>query len=248
MIGYSVDWDLGSAAHTEQQDEAHWGLAGDFLEALSDHADDEDSAAQELLNIIFSCKDSRAIKSKEEVRHLVAEPIRRREAYIDKLAVIRGVPQPAPGQYTMQQWKWWLSSRPLNETDMEGAVDEWKKDFENAEFRQREQVAKWRRKGTRGSKKKASDLINGAWKAELSERYGRFQLPIAFMKHPTATVDSLLQSWSMYMSSPEYRLNSMYMSSFIHGSCEPKSQAQVESDCDCDCDCSAFSIVVADCL
>ena len=54
MIGYSVDWDLGSAAHTEQQDEAHWGLAGDFLEALSDHADDEDSAAQELLNIIFS--------------------------------------------------------------------------------------------------------------------------------------------------------------------------------------------------
>ena len=41
--------------------------------------------------------------------------------------------------------------------------------------------------------------------AELSERYGRFQLAIAFMKHPTATVDTLLQAWSMYMSSPEYR-------------------------------------------
>ena len=155
--------------------------------------------------IIFSCKDSRAIKSEEEVLDLVAEPIRRREAYIHKLAIIRGVPQPAPGQYTMQQWKWWLSSRPLDNEDMEGAVDEWKKDFENAEFRQTEQVAKWRREGTRESKKKASHLINGAWKAELSERYGRFQLAIAFMKHPTATIDTLLQSWSMYMSSPKYR-------------------------------------------
>jgi hypothetical protein len=194
-----------TSAHTEQQDEADWGLADDLLETLSDHADNENSAAQELLNIIFSCKDSRAIKSKQEVLDLVAEPVRRREAYIHKLAVIRGVPQPAAGQYTMKQWKRWLSSRPLNETDMEGAVDEWKKDFENAEFRQKEQVAKWRRKGTRESKKKASHLINGAWKAELSERYGRFQLAIAFMKHPTATVDTLLQAWSMYMSSPEYR-------------------------------------------
>ncbi len=237
-----------TSARTEQQDEADWRIAYDLLETLSNHANNENLAAQELLNIIFSCKDSRAIKSKQEVLDLVAEPIRRRRTYIHKLAVSRGVRQPAVGQYTMRQWKWWLSSRPFNETDMEGAVVEWKKDFENAEFRQKEQVAEWRRKGTRESEKKASDLINGAWKAELSERYGRFQLPIAFMKHPTATVDSLLQSWSMYMSSPEYRLNSMYMSSFIHGSCEPKSQAQVESDCDCDCDCSAFSIVVADCL
>ncbi len=239
----------GEKHPTESAGNAEVGeIADDLLETLSNHANNENLAAQELLNIIFSCKDSRAIKSKQEVLDLVAEPIRRRRTYIHKLAVIRGVRQPAVGQYTMRQWKWWLSSRPLNETDMEGAVDEWKKDFENAEFRQKEQVAEWRRKGTRESEKKASDLINGAWKAELSERYGRFQLPIAFMKHPTATVDSLLQSWSMYMSSPEYRLNSMYMSSFIHGSCEPKSQAQVESDCDCDCDCSAFSIVVADCL
>jgi hypothetical protein len=239
----------GEKHPTETAGNAEVGeIADDLLETLSNHANNENLAAQELLNIIFSCKDSRAIKSKQEVLDLVAEPIRRRRTYIHKLAVIRGVRQPAVGQYTMRQWKWWLSSRPLNETDMEGAVDEWKKDFENAEFRQKEQVAEWRRKGTRESEKKASDLINGAWKAELSERYGRFQLPIAFMKHPTATVDSLLQSWSMYMSSPEYRLNSMYMSSFIHGSCELKSHAQVESDCDCDCDCSAFSIVVADCL
>jgi hypothetical protein len=194
-----------TSARTEQQDEADWRIAHDLLETLSNHADNENSAAQELLNIIFSCKDSRAIKSKQEVLDLVAEPIRRREAYIHKLAVIRGVLQPAPGQYTMQQWKWWLSSRPLDKEDMEGAVDEWKKDFENAEFRQTEQVAKWRREGTRESKKKASHLINGAWKAELSERYGRFQLAIAFMKHPTATIDTLLQSWSMYMSSPKYR-------------------------------------------
>ena len=196
----------GEKRPTESAGNAEVGeIADDLLETLSNHANNENLAAQELLNIIFSCKDSRAIKSKQEVLDLVAEPIRRREAYIHKLAVIRGVPQPAAGQYTMKQWKRWLSSRPLNETDMEGAVDEWKKDFENAEFRQREQVAKWRRKGTRQSKKKASDLINGAWKAELSERYGRFQLAIAFMKHPTATIDTLLQSWSMYMSSPKYR-------------------------------------------
>jgi acetone carboxylase gamma subunit len=113
-----------TSAQTEQQDEADWGVADDFLETLSGHADNEDSAAQELLNIIFSCKDSRAIKSKQEVLDLVAEPVRRREAYIHKLAVIRGVPQPAAGQYTMQQWKWWLSSRPPDKEDMEGAVDE----------------------------------------------------------------------------------------------------------------------------
>ena len=194
-----------TSARTEQQDEADWRIAHDLLETLSNHADNENSAAQELLNIIFSCKDSRAIKSKQEVLDLVAEPIRRREAYIHKLAIIRGVPQPAPGQYTMQQWKWWLSSRPLDKEDMEGAVHEWKKDFENAEFRQQEQVAEWRQEDTRESKQRATQLINGAWKSELSKRYGRFQLALAFVKHPTATVDTLLESWSMYMRSPEYR-------------------------------------------
>ncbi len=196
---------LATSAQTEQEDEADWGVADDVLETLSDRADNEDSAAQDVLNIIFSCKDSRAIKSKQEVLDLMAEPIRRREAYIDKLAVMRGVRQPTRRQYTMQQWKQWLSSRPLDKEDMDGAVREWKKDFENAEFRQQEQVAEWRQEDTRESKQRATQLINGAWKSELSKRYGRFQLALAFVKHPTATVDTLLESWSMYMRSPEYR-------------------------------------------
>ncbi len=194
-----------TSAQTEQEDEGDWGVADDVLETLSDRADNEDSAAQDVLNIIFSCKDSRAIKSKQEVLDLMAEPIRRREAYIDKLAVMRGVRQPTRRQYTMQQWKQWLSSRPLDKEDMDGAVREWKKDFENAEFRQQEQVAEWRQEDTRESKQRATQLINGAWKSELSKRYGRFQLALAFVKHPTATVDTLLESWSMYMRSPEYR-------------------------------------------
>ena len=135
----------------------------------------------------------------------MAEPIRRRRAYIHKLAVMRGVRQPTRRQYTMQQWKQWLSSRPLDKEDMDGAVREWKKEFENAEFRQQEQVAEWRQEDTRESKQRATQLINGAWKSELSKRYGRFQLALAFVKHPTATVDTLLESWSMYMRSPEYR-------------------------------------------
>ena len=196
---------LATSAQTEQEDEADWGVADDVLETLSDRADNEDSAAQDVLNIIFSCKDSRAIKSKQEVLDLMAEPIRRRRAYIHKLAVMRGVRQPTRRQYTMQQWKQWLSSRPLDKEDMDGAVREWKKDFENAEFRQQEQVAEWRQEDTRESKQRATQLINGAWKSELSKRYGRFQLALAFVKHPTATVDTLLESWSMYMRSPEYR-------------------------------------------
>ena len=50
----------------------------------------------------------------------------------------------------------------------------------------------------------ARELVRGAWKSELSLRYGRYQLAIALLKNPATDIDALLKSWAEYMSSAEF--------------------------------------------
>ena len=58
---------------------------------------------------------------------------------------------------------------------------------------------------TRASKKKANNLLNGAFKTFLQQECINSQLAIALLKHPPATVDTLLESWAVYLESSTYK-------------------------------------------
>ena len=171
---------------------------------LVQHVHEENAAAQNLLSTIISCKDGRAIRSREQMMELMVEPMRRREAYIDKLARRRGISEPAPGQYTSEEWKNWLMSRPLDDTDMTGALNEWKEDFKDEHFKQKEKVVNYQVEATRQSKQDARKLFRGAFKVELSNRYGRYQLAFSLLKNPASNIDALLQAWNNYMEDPNF--------------------------------------------
>jgi hypothetical protein len=195
---------LGAPTSESTSTQAARTVIDSILKTLSDHSDDDDPAAQDLLNTIFSCANGRAIKSKEEIMDLLMVPIQRRKTYIDRLAIKRGVAQPAAGEYTVEQWKEWLEHWPLGQTDMDGAIAEWKQDFKNQDFIQTEQVRQWRDEATRESKNEARKLIRGAWKSELTKRYGRHQLATALLKYPATHINLLLKAWTEFMESPEF--------------------------------------------
>ena len=90
---------------------------------------------------------------------------------------------------------------------MDNIVAEWKEKFANEDFKQGAKVEKWLAEDTRESKRKARQLKNGAWKAHLTTLYGprSRQLAMAFLKCPTAMVDTLLSQWREYNDSPEYK-------------------------------------------
>ena len=68
----------------------------------------------------------------------------------------------------------------------------------------RQRIKTWREEDTRGSKKQAQQLLNGAFKAFLQQECMNTQLALALLRHPTAMVNTLLESWAEYLASPEY--------------------------------------------
>ena len=62
-----------------------------------------------------------------------------------------------------------------------------------------------RNTNTRESKKKADDIIRGAFNATLAAQFGHSELAYAFLKHPATMLDSLLSEWRNYMESDEYK-------------------------------------------
>ena len=108
----------------------------------------------------------------------------------------RGVAQPARwGNYSREQWRSWLQEHSFSNTDMDDIVPRWKQDFEDDDLIQTEKIEKWRKENTRESKRKARDLVNGAWKTHLTGAYGPSgrQLALAFLKCPPAMVNTLLR-------------------------------------------------------
>ena len=181
--------------------------AAEFLETLSERADEyDDEAAKDLLDAVLSSTDTRAIKSKEEIVKLFGDVSQRRNDFIQKLTIARGVAQPTGSNvYTQEQWRQWLSQTSLNCNDMKAAVAAWKNDFEITEFKQTAKVEQWRIEDTRDSKKRARELVNGAFRAHLKDLYGRPKLALAFLECPTAMVDNVLKVWREYMNSPGYQ-------------------------------------------
>ncbi len=91
-------------------EEAH---GGQWLEGRGFTPPEIQLAAQDLLATLYSDKNGYAIKTREQVFRVMAEPIRRRQAYINAVATSRGVSQPAAkgDSYTVQEWIEWLSER-----------------------------------------------------------------------------------------------------------------------------------------
>ena len=48
-------------------------------------------------------------------------------------------------------------------------------------------------------------MLNGAFKAFLQQECMNAQLALALLKHPTAMVNTLLESWALYLESSEYK-------------------------------------------
>jgi hypothetical protein len=68
----------------------------------------------------------------------------------------------------------------------------------------RQKIATLNEENTRASKKKARELLTGPFKAFLHQECRHPQLAIALLKHPTAMVNTLLESWAQYLESPQY--------------------------------------------
>ena len=83
----------------------------------------------------------------------------------------------------------------------------------------RDQIENWKRENTRASKRKANLLMNGAFKAFLHQECLNSTLCLALLKHPTAKVHTLLESWAAYVESPAY-LNERKRARKVDGSNE----------------------------
>ena len=69
----------------------------------------------------------------------------------------------------------------------------------------RQRIETWKEEDTRESKRKARELTNGAFKAFLQQTCMNVQLALALLKHPTATVNTLLDELRQYLQSPQYQ-------------------------------------------
>ena len=61
------------------------------------------------------------------------------------------------------------------------------------------------KQNTHESKKNARKSAHGAFGAFLQQECMNKQLAYALLKHPTAMVNTLLESWARYLASPQYQ-------------------------------------------
>jgi hypothetical protein len=176
-----------------------------FMDALAQRSEEANVTAREILECFLSTQDSRATKSSQDIAQFFASITARRNTFLAAKACHLGSPEPGPGQYTARQWREWLGVHHiLTEYEMKEAIAQWKQDFQQNHMKQQDKVQQWWTQNTRDSKHDARQLNNGAWKAHLKDLYGRHQLAIAFLKYPTAAVDTLLEGYRTYRKSPSY--------------------------------------------
>ena len=154
-------------------------------------------AAQQFLEMLYADKGGYGVRPEEELRRIMAIPIRMRAIMVHRIAHIH------QGDYTVQQYLDWYNSKPLSDTDFEWALAQWKQEFPMARTT-RERIETWKEEDTRASKKQARDLLNGAFKAFLQQECMNTQLALALLKHPTAMVNTLLEAWAQYLASEQY--------------------------------------------
>ena len=193
----------GSQSH--EQMTARWPSFGEVLSDLGTRALGDDARADDVLTTLLFTDHGMRVRSDQELAQGLGRVIERRQQFIHKVAHERGDSQHARGVYTTEEWIRWLSTQPLNERDMERGLGEWKGDFMENEMAKSAEVLALEEEGSRDSKKKARNMVRGAWVSSLAHSCGHSQLAIAFFRFPAAELDSLLREWQTYMQSPGYR-------------------------------------------
>ena len=170
---------------------------GDSPEASRHELPRRRYAAQQLLQMVYTSHDGYAVRSNSELLQIMALPIKVRKDMVQLLV------KDYEGVYTMQQVEDWYNSEPLSDREFEWAYNHWKEEFP-MRTTTRQNIDALKEENTRASKKKARILLNGAFKAYLHKECMNVQLAIALLRHPTAMVNTLLESWAEYLDSDEY--------------------------------------------
>ena len=191
-------------SQSHEQMTSRWPSFGEVLSDLGTRALGDDARADDILTSLLFTDHGMRVRSDQELAQGVGRVIERRQQFIHKVAHERGDSQHARGVYTTEEWIRWLSTQPLNERDMERGLGEWKGDFMENEMAKSAEVLALEQEGSRDSKKKARNMVRGAWVSSLAHSCGHSQLAIAFFRFPAAELDSLLREWETYMRSPVY--------------------------------------------
>jgi hypothetical protein len=141
----------------------------------------------------------------------LAEPIRRRSAYVARVAHSRGVAQPTaardrynPAEWTQAEWTHWYENNPLTEKDFTACLDEWKSDVQ-LEEKTLAKIAKEGAEGSRAYKEKLRECMRSAFKVEVKDSCPNYQLALGLLQHPPGSIHTLLDYWRKYMISSGYQ-------------------------------------------
>ena len=123
------------------------------------------------------------VRDPKQVLAALAEPIRRRSEFVERVAQIRGVAQPTAARhgYTPRQWIEWYEKEPLTDDDFETTLareDPCEVDPQKCK--------------------------RGAFKAEVRNTCFNFQFAMGLLRHPAGSIHTLLELWREYMNSTGY--------------------------------------------
>jgi hypothetical protein len=174
------------------------------IASMGSKGDSTEHAAQSLMTTIHI--EGTIVRDPKQVLAALAEPIRRRRAYVDHVAHSRGVAQPTAsrGQYAAKEWIHWYQNNPLTEEDFEACLNQWKSDLQLEETTLAK-IEKEEAEGKKGFRKKIRGRRRGAFKGELKKACINYQLALGLLKHPPVSIHTLLKYWSEYMMSPGYQ-------------------------------------------
>jgi len=165
-------------------------------------------AAEDLLSALVLNNGGLGLKHIDDVMTAMKEPIFQRARYVSYVATTYGVEERSAGahraaskSYTTEEWFDWYETHSLSDGAMDEAIQQWKADFP---CQQRNTIATLEKEGSRVSKKRARDLLNGAFKVYLRDVCGIRKVAIELLRNPTKDLERILWKWAQYMNSPEY--------------------------------------------
>ena len=153
-------------------------------------------AAEDLINALVLNNCGLGLKHIDDVMTAMREPIFQRAGYVSYVATTYGVEERSAGahraaskSYTTEEWFDWYETHSLSDGAMDGAIQQWKAEFH---CQQRETIATLEKEGSRASKKRARDLLNGAFKVYLRDVCGIRQVAIELLRNPTKDLERIL--------------------------------------------------------
>ena len=137
------------------------------------------------------------VRDQSELLRIMAIPIQVRQDMVQRIA------QWHEQRYTVQETTDYYNKHPMDDPTFEWALTKWQEQFP-MHVRTKETIAELKAFNSRESKRKAHNLLRGAFNAYLHQECRSPQLARALLKHPTATVNTLLDELKQYFNSKDY--------------------------------------------